>query len=199
MKNPGSKELCDRARNTLNTRNGKKTERTFFVCLVCFVGHSPPDQCSNDSTPLVGQSPGLHRLCGRGIGFAVRRIKAAVALMLAFVWLPAVSCCLIDASGLLGRQDCCAKEHSHPASGPGKCDKPCGTLASASYLPQQSQLLIFALVGVPLSNCAKCLAEIQRPSCVCLVLPATAPPELAGQWQFFFRTALSPRAPSLAS
>ena len=129
----------------------------------------------------------------------MQRIKAAVALMLALVWLPAVSCCLIDASGLLGKQDCCSKEHSHPASGPGNCDKPCGALASASYLPQQSQLLVIAPIGVPLFDCAFSLIEIHRPAGVGRALPATAPPELAGHWQFSFRTALSPRAPSFAS
>ena len=129
----------------------------------------------------------------------MQRIKAAVALMLALVWLPAVSCCLIDASELLGKQNCCSKEHSHPASGPGNCDKPCGALASASYLPQQSQPHVFAPVGVPMFEVASFLMPVQRPVGIGRDLPATAPPELAGHWQFSFRTALSPRAPSFAS
>ena len=129
----------------------------------------------------------------------MQRIKAAVALMLALVWLPAVSCCLIDASGLLGKQDCCSKEHSHPASGPGNCDQPCGALASASYVPQQSQLFVIAPIGLPLFDGSFSLTEIQRPAGLSRDLPATAPPELAGHWQFSFRTALSPRAPSFAS
>ncbi len=129
----------------------------------------------------------------------MQRIKAAVALVLALVWLPAVSCCLIDASGLLGKQECCSKEHSHSTPGPGNCDKPCGALASASYHPQQSQLLVIAPIGVPLFDAACPLVEIYRPAGVGHELPATAPPELAGHWQFSFRTALSPRAPSFAS
>lgn len=119
--------------------------------------------------------------------------------MLALVWLPAVSCCLIDASGLLGKQDCCSKEHSQSTPGPGNCDKPCGALASASYLPQQSHLLVIAPIGVPLFESAFPLIEIHRPAGACCELPATAPPELAGHWQFSFRTALAPRAPSFAS
>jgi len=129
----------------------------------------------------------------------MQRIKAAVALMLALVWLPAVSCCLIDASSLFGKQDCCSKEHSQSIPGPGNCDKPCGTLASAHYLPQQSQLLLIVSVGMPLFDCAEFLEEIQCPSGICHDLPATAPPEFAGHWQFSFRTALPPRAPSFAS
>ena len=147
----------------------------------------------------VGQSPALPRPCRRGIASAVQRIKTVVAVLLALIWLPAVSCCLIDASGLLGKQECCSKEHSHRPSVPGNCDQPCGALASASYLPQQSHLLIIAPIGVPLFDSAFPLLEIRRPDGVGRELPATAPPELAGHWQFSFRTALAPRAPSFAS
>ena len=129
----------------------------------------------------------------------MQRIKAAVALVLALVWVPAVSCCLIDESGLLGKQDCCSKEHSHSVPGPGNCDKPCGALASATYVSQQNQLLLLAPAGVSLFDCAFSLMEVPRPAGIGRELPATAPPELAGHWQFSFRTALSPRAPSFAS
>lgn len=147
-----------------------------------------------------GQSLALLRLRERGIAFAMQRIKAAVALLLALVWLPAVSCCLIDASGLLGRQDCCSKNHSHPASGPGNCDKPCGVLASATFLPHQvTHLILLTPVGELLFDCASYLNEVRRPVRTGCKLPAAAPPQLAGNWQFSFRTALSPRAPSFAS
>ena len=129
----------------------------------------------------------------------MQRIKAAVALMLALIWLPAVSCCLIDASGLLGKQDCCSKEHSQPVPGPGKCDRPCGLLASASYLSQPNPLLLIAPVGIPLGVFATSLDKVQRPAGMGRDFPATAPPDLPGTWQFSFRAALSPRAPSLAS
>lgn len=121
---------------------------------------------SNTATrklPPSRQSPALLRPCRRGIDLPVQRIKAAVALMLALVSLPAVSSCLVDASGLLGKQGCCSKEHSHRLSVPGNCDQPCGALASASYLPQQSQLLVIAPLGVPLFDCAFPLIEIHRP------------------------------------
>lgn len=129
----------------------------------------------------------------------MQRIKAVVALMLALVWLPAASCCLIDVSGLLDKQDCCSEEHSHSVPGPGNCDKPCGVLASATYLPQQDKLVIVAPLGVPLFDVAFSLVELQWLAGVGRDLPATAPPELAGHWQFSFRTALSPRAPSFVS
>jgi hypothetical protein len=129
----------------------------------------------------------------------VQRLKTVVAVVLALVWLPAVSCCLIDASGLFGKQDCCSKEHSHSVPGLGNCDKPCGALASASYLPQQDQVLVIAPVVVPWFDGAHLLALAQRPVRVRRDFPATAPPELAGHWQFSFRAAAPPRAPSFAS
>ena len=129
----------------------------------------------------------------------MQRIKAVVALVLALVWLPAASCCLIDASGLLGKQDCCSKEAPRSVPGPGNCDKLCAALATATFLPQQSQPLVFAPVGVLLFDSATTPSEIQWAVGAGRDLPATAPPELAGHWQFSFRTALSPRAPSFVS
>jgi len=135
----------------------------------------------------------------RDIALAVQRIKAAVALVLALVWLPAVSCCLIDASGLLGKRECCSKEHSKPPPSPGNCDQPCGALASASYLPQQSQLLVLPPIGVLLLDADFPLIDNHGRTGLAREMPATAPPELAGHWQFSCRTALLPRPPSFAS
>jgi hypothetical protein len=149
--------------------------------------------------PPSRQSRALPRPWLRGIAFSVQRIKAAVALVLALVWMPAVSCCLIDASGLVGKQECCSKEHSKSPPSPGDCDQPCGALASASYLPHQSQLFVIAPIGVSLFDAVFPLIEIHGPAGVGRQLPETEPPEPAGHWQFFFRTALAPRAPSFAS
>lgn len=150
-------------------------------------------------TLRIEKSLALRRPCLVAIALFVHRIKAAIALMLALVWLPAVSCCLLDASGWLGKQHCCSKEHSQRAPGPGNCDQACGALASATFLPQQSQPLVLAPVGVLLFNSADPFPAIHRPAGVGFELPATAPPELAGHWQFSLRTALAPRAPSSAS
>ena len=135
---------------------------------------------SDASRICVAKSPGLLRLCVRGIVCLVQRIKAVVALVLALVWLPAVSCCLMDASGLVSKQDCCSKKHSSSVPGPVNCDKPCGNLAAANYFPQLGKPTLVAPVGLLLFDCAEFLADIQRFSGVRHDLPATAPPELAG-------------------
>jgi len=120
-------------------------------------------------------------------------------MVLALVWLPAASCCLIDESGLLGKRDCCSKERSQSAPGPGGCDKPCGALASAAYLPQEDHQHLIPPANVPLFKCSIDKTEVRRLAGIGRDLPATAPPELAGHWQFSFRTALPPRAPTFAS
>lgn len=143
--------------------------------------------------------PGLPHPAGHGIDWAVHWIKAMVAFILAIVWLPAVSCCLVDASGLFAKRNCCAKEHSQTTPGPGHCDQPCGALASATYFPPPSQWFVMAPIDLPLFDCADVLSLTQPAVRANRSFPATAPPELAGHWQFAFRTALPARAPSLAS
>jgi hypothetical protein len=137
------------------------------------------------ATRPISRIRGLPRPCCRVIGSFVHCIKATVALLLELVWFPAVSCCLIDASGLLAKRDCCSKKHSHSNSGPVNCDKPCGALASASYLSQQDQLLLIAPVCAPLFDCASAPMDVQPPAGMGRALPATAPPELSGHWQLF--------------
>jgi hypothetical protein len=164
-------------------------------------GHDTEFDASAGSLTVVADLETLRLLLQSrgGIAFSVQRIKAVVAVVLALVWLPAVSCCLIDASGVLGKQECCSKAHSLPASGPGNCDQPCGVLASATYLPEQEPLVVVAPVGAALLDVVFSMVELHQPAVIGRELPGTASPELAGQWQFFFRTALPPRAPSFVS
>jgi hypothetical protein len=133
------------------------------------------------------------------IGSGVHRLKAVIALLLALVWLPAVSCCLIDASGLFGKQECCSKEQTYPVSGPGACDKLCGALAVATYFSQQDHLGAVASLGLAWCENAALQIKPQERELAAPELPSTAPPELPGHWQFSYRTALSPRAPSFIS
>lgn len=142
------------------------------------------------------KSPALLRHPLRDIAFPVQRIKPAVAFMLDLVWLPAVSCCLIDGSGLFGKRDWCSVKHSH--SGGGKFDSLYGSLASATYLSQQDQLLIIAPVACAVVR----LRNLSRRGSVrwnWTRSPRPAPPDFPGSWQFAFRTALPPRVPSFAS
>lgn len=138
---------------------------------------------------------------GLDIVAQVRRIKAAVAMVLALVWLPAISCCSIDASGLLGKQNCCSKQHARSTTNPGHCDKPCGELAAGNFLPQYDSWLVVAPAAERHfdSDCDWAVVAILRPGGSGHRHPGTAPPELACRWQFSLRAAYPPRAPSLSS
>ncbi len=138
-------------------------------------------------------------LARNGIAKPVQRFRTAIALLLATIWLPAVSCCLIDASGIVGHQDCCSRDHSHSTPGPGNCDQPCGALASASYFPQAGQVLILAPISSPLFDGLDIESSAPTAVRVSRDFPATAPPELTSRWQFSLRAAPPPRAPSFAS
>jgi hypothetical protein len=134
-------------------------------------------------------------LCGNLL--AVKRISALVAVVLAIIWLPAVSCCLIDSSGIWGKQECCSSKES-PCT-PENCDQPCGVLASAPYFVPEGKIPVFAPDALPLFEIPELLTVSRASVCVGRDFPATAPPELVGNWQFSFRTALPPRPPSFVS
>lgn len=145
------------------------------------------------------QSIGLNSAFPRRSLFPVRLLKTLTAALLVLVWLPAGSLCLIESAGLIKQGDCCSKDSDHPAPGKTDCDKPCGVMAAGNYLFQQDHLVLSAPVVVTPDFCIPIILEMQSPAGIGRDAPATAPPELAGHWQFSFRTALSPRAPSFAS
>ena len=134
---------------------------------------------------------------GSWYDLSVQRIKAIVAAILLAAWLPATLCCLLDNSGLFGKNDCCSKDHSQ--SIPGDCDKPCGVLASAHFVPEQNSSLQIVQELSPQSFIDATMAEFYRSYATRFDFPATDPPTLLRPWQFTLRTALPARAPSLAS
>jgi hypothetical protein len=123
--------------------------------------------------------------------------KVATVVMLV-VWLPATSLCLLERAGWLPNDDCCPSS-APPSQSTPKGDSPCCTLASATYKVNDERPVLAVPVLLLL---APLLPALKEP----LVLPqnrtgflTVAPPDLAVKWQFFFRTASPPRAPSLAS
>ena len=119
--------------------------------------------------------------------------------MLLLVWLPATSLCLVERAGWLANDDCCPS--SAPKSPPGKPsnDTTCCALASASYKADDySRLHIAAplFIGVLIFEA---LAAEAEPSRFIRKADDLGPPNLLKTWQFTFRAALPPRAPSLAS
>lgn len=147
----------------------------------------------------IEQSLGLHSALFRRSLFIVRLLKTLTAALLMLVWLPASSLCLMESAGFIKKGDCCSKDSERSAPSKTGCDEPCGVLASGGYLFQQDHFVLSAPAIEPPDFCAPAVLEIRSPAGIGRDAPATAPPELAGHWQFSFRTALSPRAPSFVS
>jgi hypothetical protein len=128
----------------------------------------------------------------RCIGVSVNRLKIIIAACLLTLWLPATSLCLMENAGWLAKSDgCCDSQSSEMLS--------CCALASATYKMDDSRLstapagqLLVALIDFANLNSAP--EQFARPA-ECGV----SPPELSSSWQFSFRAALGPRAPSSAS
>jgi hypothetical protein len=147
----------------------------------------------------VNQSLGLKLAFARRSLLSVRLLKTLTAALLVLAWLPAASLCLIESAGLIEKGDCCSKDSDHPAPGKTGCDKPCGVIAAGNYLFQQDHFVLSAPVVETPDFCTPTALEIRSPAGAGRDAPATAPPELVGCWQFSFRTALPPRAPSFVS
>lgn len=129
---------------------------------------------------------------------AVSKLSKAVALTVLALWgLAAMHCKLEVLPGLDFLKSCCFADSS--ASSPKPCESDgCGAVEDGSYRAEEQNaaapqpLLILALISpmieAPLPEIPGiCFSESQAPS------------ELSRFWQFSYRAALPPRAPSFVS
>lgn len=145
---------------------------------------------------MVEQLPGIRHL------LAVRTIRITMVSLLALTWVLLTSHCRIEAMPGFEFFRCAADVHA-PAeseSGGDPCKETgCCSFESAQYnAPRQQEIapvVIFAIV--PEDDFG--VVEQCLPKEVSLGILTAAPPELPTSWQFLSRTALPPRAPSLAS
>jgi hypothetical protein len=122
-----------------------------------------------------------------------------VTLVLLAAWLPATAHCLLELSGLIPTDDCCAEASSPGRPHPNDADEGCATLESGACKLEDSRSPLAVLPAELWIPDLVAPHDPPVPTRICLVLPAPAPPDLPVRWQFLWRTALSPRAPSLAS
>ncbi len=127
---------------------------------------------------------------------AVNWLHRIVAVVMLAAWMPAASLCLAECAGMVERGDCCADESGGKSDAAGH---PCCFLASGLYKSHDQQRVATApatlLTPVLPSPFSLTPASVEEAA----LRPAPSPPDLPVTWQFSFRAALPPRAPSFAS
>ena len=125
-----------------------------------------------------------------------------MTVVLVAFWLPGSSHTLLESAGLIHQRHADHDEdssgsHEHNADDHDAADGHCLLSSSDISVPVPDT------VPTPFLVCLFGLEWDWRLHVVChpsgLAPPGTAPPQLSHRWQFDFRTALSPRAPSLIS
>ena len=133
----------------------------------------------------------------------VRTVRAIVAAILAFAWLPLASHCSLSALQGFEFFRCSVEEAhaSHDSDGSGEpCDDGgCCAVESAKYQTNRQQALEPIAFESGVSLTPRVVAPRVLFPQVCLGVLTAAPPDIPVGWRFSQRTALPVRAPSLAS
>lgn len=133
---------------------------------------------------------------------AVRRLQNILVVLTALVWLPASSHSLLEGAGIIHERHAdhdadSGGSHEHDADNHEAADGKLALTSTHVSVPvpnaEGTQLLISAL---QLEWTSELHIKLSPSG---LAPPGTAPPQLSHCWQFAFRTALPPRAPSLTS
>jgi len=121
-----------------------------------------------------------------------------IALLLAMLYLPATGHCIMEQAGWLpSGGDCCEQAESHQDIPINPCAVSCCPSENTAYFSVATSLHTYLIAEVPV--CLIALALAIEPEQSATPLPGSSPPELAKVWQFSFRAALPPRAPSFVS
>jgi hypothetical protein len=118
-----------------------------------------------------------------------------MATMLALLWLPVTSHCLLETAEIIHHDHCCEQpfgtghSHGHDAAD-GTCQVESRQMPGQKHEVLKTVVLIavLSLNGFDFPN---------QPAVQGIVFDGVAPPELVSSWQFVCRAAVSPRAPSI--
>jgi hypothetical protein len=130
---------------------------------------------------------------------AVPKLKTLCAVLLALLWVPVTSHCLMEDAGLIHHDACCETHEAEASHGHDAADGTCRVESSGYQLPKPHETLAVPtlpdlLVGCFAMACDLPVSALTPPE------PADSPPRLiAVTWQFSSRAAPSPRAPSRLS
>lgn len=129
---------------------------------------------------------------------SVRIFRTWLAIVMALLYLPASGYCLLEKTGLVTPVDCCAEGTSHDQNEQTPCDYGCCPIEYAVYSSFDSGAADLAVPPADVIFLAAVLLP-ELPVEVPVVQLERQPPDISKSWQFSFRTALPPRAPSLLS
>jgi len=125
--------------------------------------------------------------------------RKSVAIVLLGLWMPVTMHCLLEAMPAFSFLQCCCTADKGPQE-PNDCaDDACSALESGLYkIEDNSALAPHPSLLFALSTCdpGSPLPAERVPR---LAPQSLAPPELPQFWQFSYRTALPPRAPSFVA
>jgi hypothetical protein len=121
-----------------------------------------------------------------------------IVLLLALLYLPATSHCLLEQAGWFpSAGDYCEQTASAGNPQTSSCAYGFCRIASVDHLMPNPGGMTWPVAQVPIFELALALEVLPLQS---LTVPPAAPPrDLPQGWQFAYRTALPPRAPSFVS
>ena len=132
----------------------------------------------------------------------VNRLKTILVMAVLAFWLPATNHCRLELIPGLEFLDCCNHSEDGQASNQheNECENDlCAQVEDGLYKAESTHIHVQAppisLPGI-LPALMEQIPVTDRPG---RFLPATSPPELPKTWQFSFRAAAPPRAPTLVS
>jgi hypothetical protein len=121
----------------------------------------------------------------------LKRFQTTILIVLVALWVPATSWCLLERAGWAGPHD----DGSAVGESPQSCV--CCVLSSAPYKFDGNQRVAVSFSGnSPALLVSPVESQTDQSACA---ESGVSPPEICASWQFSFRAASAPRAPSFAS
>ena len=124
-----------------------------------------------------------------------------MVMALLALWLPASNHCRLELLPGLDFLTCCT--HDVPDADTHHKDDcqtdSCETVEAGLYKTESHRVMVPAPVLVLVASITPDLETLTRAQPLSIAAPGTYPPELPKVWQFTFRAAAPPRAPSIAS
>ena len=125
-------------------------------------------------------------------------LRTITVLALVALWLPVSVHCQLEQLPGLEFLSCCDHEDTTAPHPDDDCEGDgCAVVESGLYKTEERQNSLTAPNFPPVQSSS--VRMTSAPAAVLALVHGTSPPELSRIWQFSFRTALPPRAPSFAS